>query len=118
MNERQEPDKSETRATRVQHKCNINATRMARVKTLEFDNNTSENMFSHSYISYMTNKRLQEEEQFHSKNYRLEMPSSHNKMHLKSASKKLSFEMEKAISKSYTLDCSCKCHCMFPHSYA
>ena len=108
MNERQEPDKSETRATRVQHECNINATRMTLVKTLDFDNNTSEKMFSHSYISYMTNKRLQEEEQFHSRNYRLEMLSSHNKMHLKSASIKLSFEMTKAISKSYTLDWAAK----------
>ena len=81
MNERQEADKSETRATRVQPICNINATLMTRVKTFDFNNNTSENMFSHSFISYMTNKRLQEEEQFHSKNYRLEVPSVHAKMH-------------------------------------
>ena len=43
---------------------------------------------------------------------------SHAKMHLKSAPQKLNFVMAKAISKSYTLDCSCKCPCTFPHSYA
>ena len=47
-----------------------------------------------------------------------EMPSSHAKMCLKSASQKLNFVMAKAVSKSYTLDCSCKCPCTFPHGYA
>ena len=66
----------------------------------------------------MANERLQGEEQFHSKNYLLEMPRSHTKMHSKSAPQKLNFVMAKAISKSYTLYCSCKCPCTFPHSYA
>ena len=66
----------------------------------------------------MANERLQEEEQFHSKNYLLEMPRSHAKMHLKSAPQKLNFVMAKAISNNYKLDCSCKCSCTFPHSYA
>ena len=57
------------------------------------------------------------EEQFHSKNYFLEMPSSHAKIHLKSASEKLNFVMAKAISKSYIIHCSYKCFCTFPHSY-
>ena len=65
----------------------------------------------------MASERLQGEEQFHSKNYLLEMPCSHAKMRLKSAPRKLSFLMAKAISKSYTLDCSCKCSCTFPDSY-
>ena len=43
---------------------------------------------------------------------------THAKMHLKSGSQKLYYVMEKAISKSYTLVCSCKCSCMFPHIYA
>ena len=30
---------------------------------------------------------------------------------------KTDFVMVKAISKSYTLNCSCKCPCTFPHSY-
>ena len=70
----------------------------------------------------MANERLQEEQleevHFHSKNYLLEMPCSHVKMQLKSAPEKLNFLRTKAISKSYTLDCSCKCLCMLPHSYA
>ena len=65
----------------------------------------------------MANQRLQGEEQFHSKNCLLEMPCCHAKMHLKSAPQKLNFVMAKAISKSYTLDCSCKCSCTFLHSY-
>ena len=66
----------------------------------------------------MANERLQGEEQLHSTNYLLEMPRSHAKMHLKSAPQKLNFVIAKTISKSYTLDCSFKCSCTFPHSYA
>ena len=64
----------------------------------------------------MESERLQGEKQFLYKNYRLEMPCFHAKMHLKSAQQKLNFLMEKAISKSRTL--GCKCSCTFPHSYA
>ena len=42
----------------------------------------------------MANERLQVEEQFHSKNYLLEMLRPHVKMHLKSASEKLNFVMQ------------------------
>ena len=66
----------------------------------------------------MANERLQGDEQFHSKNYLLEMPCSHAKMRLKSAPQQLNFGMTKAILKSYTLDCSRKCPCTFSHSYA
>ena len=52
----------------------------------------------------MASERLQAEEQFHSKNYHLEMPRSHAKMRLKSAPQKLNFLMAKDISKSYKLD--------------
>ena len=65
----------------------------------------------------MLSERLQREEQLHSKNYLLEMPCFHTKMHLKSAPQKLNFLIIKAISKSCTLDCSCKYPCTFPHSY-
>ena len=61
----------------------------------------------------MVNERLQGEEQFHSKNYLLEMPCSHAKMRLESAPQKLIFVMAKAISKCYRLDCSCKSPCTF-----
>ena len=39
-------------------------------------------------------------------------------MHLKSAPQKLNFLMAKGIQKNYTLNCSHKCPCTFPHSYA
>ena len=66
----------------------------------------------------MANERLEGKEQFHSKDYLLEMSRSHVKMRLKSATQKLNFLMAKAISKSYALDCSCNCSSMFPDSYA
>ena len=38
----------------------------------------------------------------------MEMPHSHAKMRLKDAPQKVNFVMVKALSKGYTLDCSCK----------
>ena len=66
----------------------------------------------------MANERLQGEEQDHSKNYPWEVPCSHAKAHLKSTPQKLNFVIAKVISKRYTLNCSCKYPCTFPHSYA
>ena len=66
----------------------------------------------------MANERLQGEEQFHTKNYLLEMSLFQTKTRLKRAPKKLNFLMAKAISKRCTLDCSCKCPSTFSHSYA
>ena len=112
-----ECDTSDTSATRVrheQHECYMNETSATGAKNFDFDNDTGKNIFSHTYIYYMASKRLQGEEQFHTKNYLLEM----SRFHAKSAPQKLNFLMAKAISKSCTLDCSCKCHCTFPHSYA
>ena len=90
---------SETRATRMQHKCDTSAARttqvrhdcytndtsMTRVKKFYLDNDMSKNIFSHPYIYYMASERLQGDEQLHSKNYLSEMSRSHAKMHLKSA---------------------------------
>ena len=112
---------SETRTTRVRHKCNTSETRATRVlhefdtsatrvlherykyytndpsakqvREFDFDNGMSDNIFSHPYIIYMINERLQGEEQFHSKNYLLEMSRPHAKMHLKSAPQKFNFVM-------------------------
>ena len=70
------PDTSDTSARRVRHECYTNNTSATRVKNFDFDNDTSENTFLHLCISYMANERLQGEEQFHSKNYLLEMPCS------------------------------------------
>ena len=66
------------------HECDTSATR---VKNFDFDNDMDKNMFSHPYIYYMATERLQGEEQFHAKNYLLEMSRFYAKMHLKSAPK-------------------------------
>ena len=90
---------SETRATRVQHKCDTSAARttqvrhdcytndtsMTRVKNFYLDNDMSKNIFSHPYIYYIASERLQGDEQLHSKNYLSEMSRSHAKMRLKGA---------------------------------
>ena len=97
---------------------NTSDTSVTGVENFDFENVTNESIFKHHYISYMANGRLQGKEQFHSKNYLLEMPRSHAKMCFKSAPQKLNLVMAKAIPKSYTRDCSCKYSCTFPHSYA
>ena len=105
--ERHECDTSAKRTTRVRHACYKNHTSATRVKNFDFDNDTGKNLFSHPYIYYMASERLQGEEQFHTKNYLLEISRFHAKMRLKSAPQKLNFLMARAISKSCTLDCSC-----------
>ena len=112
--ERHKCDTSATLTTRMRHECYTNDTSVTRVKNFDFNNDTNRNIFSHPYIYYMASERLQGEEQFHSKNYLLEMSRFHAKMRLKSAPQKLNFLMEKAMSKSCKLDCSCKCPCTFP----
>ena len=87
------------------------------MKKFNFDNKTSENIFSHPYISYLANERKQEKEQFHSKNYLLKMSYFNANMRLKKLLQKHNFVMAKAISESYPIDCSCKWPCMFPHSF-
>ena len=53
----------------VRHECNMNDTSATWVKMFGYNNDTSEDTFSHPYISYMANEILRGEEQFHSKNY-------------------------------------------------
>ena len=116
------PDTSDTNATRVRHERHerheryMNNTSATQKKKFDFDNDTSKNIFSRPYIYYMASERLQGEEQFHSRNYLLDMPRFHAKMRLKSALQAMS--TAKAISKRCILDCSCKCPYKFPHSYA
>ena len=105
--ERRECSTSATLVRRVRYECDASATQKTRVRN-EWEIVTA-------VISYVANEILQGEEQFHSKNFLLEMPRSHSKVHLKSAPQKLNFVM--ATSKSYILDFSCKCFCTFPHSY-
>ena len=100
-------DMNTTQVRRERHECYPNDTNATRVRNFDFGNHKGKNIFSHHYIYYMASERLQGEEQFHSKNYLLEMPRSHAKMRLKSAPQKLNFLMAKYISKSYTLDRSC-----------
>ena len=64
----------------------------------------------------MSNERCQGEEL--SKNHVLEVRLSHTKMRLKSAPQKVNFSMAKSMQKNYALNCSPKCSCTFPHSYA
>ena len=94
---------SETRATRVrpeQLECDRNDKIATRVINLGSNNDTIENIYSHPYISYMANERLQGEKEFHSKNYLLEIPRSNAKMSLKSAPQILNFVIAKAMSKN------------------
>ena len=65
--ERHECDMNATRTTGVQHerytmtglqhKCNTNDTSATRVKNFDSENGTSENIFSHHYISYICSKQ-------------------------------------------------------------
>ena len=80
------PDTCDTGVTRVQHEYDRNTTLVytnemsaTRVEDFDFDSDTSENIFSHPCISYMANKTIQGEQEFHSKNYLLEMPCYHAK---------------------------------------
>ena len=63
-----ECDTSDTSATQVQHECYTNDTSVTRVKNFDFNNGTGKNIFSHPYIYYMVSEKLQQEEQFHTKN--------------------------------------------------
>ena len=117
-------DMSNMSATRVWHECYTENTSKTRVlhkrhecKKFDFDNDAVKTIFSH-YIYYMASEILQREEQIHTENWLLEMSCFRTKMHLKSAPQKLNFLMAKTISRGCTLDCSCKCPCTFPNSYA
>ena len=46
------------------HKCETSDTSATRVNNFNFDNDTSEGIFSDPYISYIANERLQVEEPF------------------------------------------------------
>ena len=50
--------------TREQYETYKNDASVTRVKNFDFGNNTTENIFSQPYISYIANERLQGEEPF------------------------------------------------------
>ena len=54
--------------TQMRHEHYTNNTSVTRAKNFDFDNDKSENIFSHPYVSYIMNERLQRKEQFHSEN--------------------------------------------------
>ena len=61
------------------------------------------NIFSHPYIYYMASERQQGEEQFHTKNYLLEISHFHAKMRLKTITTKIKpFNGKGYIKKLYT----------------
>ena len=92
-------DTSATRTTRVLHEQHEYGTS----EKINFDNETSKNLFSHPYIYYMASKRLQEEEQFRFKNYLLEMSRFLSKNTFKKWTTKLNFFNGKSyIKKLYT----------------
>ena len=99
-------DTSVTRVRHKQHGCEMNDTIVTRVKNFDFDNDTSENIFSHPYTSYMANERMKDYKERNNfilrsaKDYLLEMPPSHAKMRLESAPQKLNFVMIKVGKKS------------------
>ena len=87
--EQHQRDKSETKMTGVQHECETSESGATYVEN--FNKDTTENVFLHHYISYMTNERLQEEQRYHSKNCVLEILCSYAKMSSTSALQKLNF---------------------------
>ena len=50
-----------TRVRHEQHEFDTNVTNATRVKNFDFDNDTSENIFSHPYIYFMASEILQQE---------------------------------------------------------
>ena len=122
------PDTSDNNATRVQHKCGTSATRTTRVrhkcytndtseKTFDFDNYGSKNMFHIPIFTIWQVKDYKERSNFIlSTTFKNASFAYQNEF--EKCPQKLEFLMVRAISKSYTLDCSCKSPCAYPHSCA
>ena len=109
------PDTSNTnttRATQVQHERNTTDRSVTQVKILDFDNGTSENIFTQPYVA---NNHYKERKNISLKTtiWKCSVPKLK-----KNAAEKLNIVIAKATLKTYTLGYSCKCFCTFPHSYA
>ena len=101
-------DTSATWTTRVWHECCPNYTNATRVRNFNFDNYT---IFAPLYLPYSKWKMTRTGKiSFWEL---LSMPKCVWKVH----HKKWTLVMAKAISKSYKVDCGCKCAFTFPHSY-
>ena len=92
-------DTNATRKVRVRHECYMNDTSVSRLKNFDFDNDTSKHIFSYPYIYHIASKKLEEDEQFHSKNYLLKIPCSHAGLRLKSVPQKWNFSNLKLYQK-------------------
>ena len=77
----------------------MNDTSATWLKNFDFDNDTSKNIFSYPYIYHIASKKLEEDEQFHSKNYLLKIPCSHAGLRLKSVPQKWNFSNLKLYQK-------------------
>ena len=110
---------SETRpkwTTQVLNEYYTNDTSAARVKNFDFDNDTTENIFFDTPVLAMYQIKDYDERNNFILRTICKCLVSMTKCVWKLHRKKLTFVMAKAISKSYTLDCSSKCPCTFPHS--
>ena len=115
-----------TSTTRVRHKRHMNDTSAIRAlhkrhewKILILITTRVKTYFHNPAFTIRQVKDYKERSNFNSKNYLFEMPCSHAKVRLKSATQKLNFVMAFIhYIVLYTLDCSCKWPCTFPHSYA
>ena len=124
----QEWDTSDTSATQVQRECYTKDKSATRVLHEQHECDTSEKIlilittrvktYFHIPIFTIWQVKDYKERNHFIINTTFSKPHSHPKMRLKSAQKKLDFVMVKAITKSYTLDYSCKFPCTSPHSYA
>ena len=111
-------DTSNTSATQVQHECYTNDTSVTRVKNFNFVTARVKTYFHTLIFTIWQVKGYKERNNLILRTTFWKLSLFHAKIRLKSAPQKLNFLMEKATSKSCTLDCSYKCSCTFPHSYA
>ena len=81
-----ESNTSEARKIRVRHECYTKDTSTTRVKNyFDFDNDKSKIIFSHHYIRYMVDEKLQVEEQYLQNYKRHEADQGHPKKLLRSS---------------------------------
>ena len=133
-------DTSATLATRMWHECETSSTRPTQVRHEQHDCNTSVTWVRHKCDTSAAQVRQewkilvvittrvktychtpiftiwQVKDYKQSNNFILRTKFWKCPVRLKSTPQKLNFLMAKAISKSYTLHCSCICPFTFPHS--
>ena len=86
-------------------------------KKFNFDNDTSENIFQTPILPKWQIKDYNKRNNFILRTPFWKCLVPIPKMRSKSALQKLNFLIPKAMSKSYTIDCSCECSRTFRHRY-